>query len=102
MWTVSGAYKVDDGPGTQSDLIDAATWDRDYATLLSISGSGRHMKDRMTLHRNGDYADPVFLGHAMGISANYTIGYSNKADYTINAGFVSILFIECTSCDPDS
>lgn len=89
MWTISGAYQVDKGPDTQSNLVDTASWDQDYAALLDMSGSGRHFKDRMTLHRNGDYADPVFLGHAMSISANYTVEYSDNAEYTVNAGFVS-------------
>lgn len=89
MWTISGAYQVDKGPDTQSNLVDAASWDQDYAALLDMSGSGRHFRDRMTLHRNSDYADPVFLGHAMSISANYTVEYSGNAEYTVNAGFVS-------------
>ena len=91
MWTISGAYQVDKGPDTQSNLVNAASWDQDYAALLDMSGSGRHFRDRMTLHRNGDFADPVFLGHAMSISANYTVEYSDNAEYTVNAGFVSTL-----------
>lgn len=98
MWTISGAYQVDKGPETQSNLIDAATWDQDYAALLDMSGSGRHFKDRMTLHRNSDFADPVFLGHAMSISANYTVGYSDNAEYTVNAGFVSTFVAVQTIC----
>ena len=95
MWTTSGAYQVTNGTETQSNLMDAATWDQDYAALLDMSGSGRQYKDRMTLHRNSDYADPVFLDrHAMSISSNYTVVYSNDAEFTINAGFVSIL-IHC-------
>lgn len=62
-----------------------------FAGLLDMSGSGTHFKDRMTLHRNRDFADPVFLGHAMGISANYTVLYSENAEYTVNAGFVSVI-----------
>lgn len=90
MWTTTGAYQVTNGPSTQSNLIDAATWDQDYASLLDMKGSGRHYLDRMTLHRNSDDADPVFLdGHAMGISANYTVIYSADTEYTIDAGFVS-------------
>jgi len=95
MWTTSGAYQVTNGTETQSNLMDAATWDQDYAALLDMSGSGRQYKDRMTLHRNSDYADPVFLDrHAMSISSNYTVVYADDADFTINTGFVSIL-IHC-------
>lgn len=91
MWTVSGAYKVDDGPIMQSNLIDAKTWDPDYAALLDMSGSGRHFTDRMTLHRDSDSADPVFLSIGMGISANYTVNYGVDAGYTMDVGFVSAL-----------
>lgn len=89
MWTISDAYRVDNGTVTQSNLIDATTWDQDYAALLDMKGSGRHIKERITLHRNSDYADPVFTGGAMSISANYTVDYSTDAEYTINVGFVS-------------
>lgn len=90
MLTLSGAYQVSEGPQTQSDLRDASTWDEDYATLLNLSGSGRDVRDRMTLHRDSYNDDPVFLdGLAMGISANYTVEYSTEAGYTMNAGFVS-------------
>jgi hypothetical protein len=91
MLTLSGAYQVSDGPKTQSDLRDASTWDKDYAALLNLSGSGRNFRDRMTLHRDSYNDDPVFLdGLAMGISANYTVEYSEDAGYTMNAGFVSV------------
>jgi len=100
MWTTSGAYQVTNGTDTQSDLIDAATWDQDYAALLDMSGSGRHYKDRMTLHRNSDDADPVFLDrHAMSISSNYTVIYSDSADYTIDVGFVSTFYTVQLSWD---
>lgn len=90
MLTLSGAYQVSEGPQTQSDLRDASTWDEDYATLLNLSGSGRDVRDRMTLHRDSYNDDPVFLdGLAMGVSANYTVDYSTEAGYTMNAGFVS-------------
>jgi hypothetical protein len=90
MLTLSGAYQVSEGPQTQSDLRDASTWDEDYATLLNLSGSGRDVRDRMTLHRDSYNDDPVFLdGLAMGVSANYTVEYSTEAGYTMNAGFVS-------------
>jgi hypothetical protein len=97
MWTLSKAdgYKYENGTVMQSDPIyDAAKWDKDYATLLDMGGSGRRYNNRMTLHRNSDYADAAFLNHAMSISANYTVGYSANAYYTINAGFVSILFLK--------
>lgn len=92
MWTISGAYQVDSGPILQSNVIDAETWDQDYAALLDMSGSGRHFSERMTLHRDSDVADPVFVGAmAMGISANYTVNYSADSEYTMNVGFVSSL-----------
>ena len=92
MWTPSASYRVRTGLVTQSDLQDAAAWDRDYAALLNLQGSGRHYLERMTLHRNSDYDDYVFLDdHVMGISANYTVKYSAEAEYTMNAGFVSDL-----------
>lgn len=93
MWTISDAYRVDNGTVTQSNLIDATTWDQDYAALLDMKGSGRHIKERITLHRNSDYADPVFTGGAMSISANYTVDYSTDAEYTMNVGFVSAFHI---------
>lgn len=100
MWTLTGAYQVTDGPETQSNLIDAASWDPDYAALLDMSGSGRHYRDRMTLHRNDDFADPTFLdGQVMGISSNYTVNYSTDSEYTMNVGFVSTLDIPLTSCN---
>jgi hypothetical protein len=90
MLTLSGAYQVTGGPETQSDLRDASTWDGDYAALLNLSGSGRSISNRMTLHRNSYNNDPVFLdGLTMGVSANYTVEYSQDAGYTMNAGFVS-------------
>jgi hypothetical protein len=89
MLTLSGAYQVSDGPETQSGLRDASTWDADYAALLNLSGSGRNIRDRMTLHRDSYNNDPVFLdGLTMGVSANYTVEYSEDAGYTMNAGFV--------------
>lgn len=90
MWTISGAYQVTNGPLTQSGLQDGAAWDRDYAALLNLQGSGRHYLDRMTLHRNSNYEDYVSMdGHAMSISSNYTVRYSTEAEYTMNAGFLS-------------
>lgn len=90
MWSVTGAYQVTDGLATQSNLIDAVSWDPDYAVLLDMSGSGRHFRDRMTLHRDSDTADSVFLdGQVMGISSNYTVNYSADSEYTMNVGFVS-------------
>ena len=100
MWTTSGAYQVSNGPETQSNLIDAAAWDQDYAALLGMSGFGRQYKDRMTLHHNPNDNDPVFLDrHAMSISSNYTAVYSDSADYTMDAGFVSP---SATACIPSS
>jgi hypothetical protein len=96
MWTLGKAdgYKFENGTVMQSDPIyDAAEWDKDYAALLDMSGSGRRYNNRMTLHRNSDYADPAYLNHAMSISANYSVGYSADTEYTINAGFVSTLLI---------
>jgi hypothetical protein len=91
MLTLSGAYQVSDGPQTQSDLRDASTWDGDYAALLNLSGSGRNIRNRMTLHRDSYSSDPVFLdGLTMGVSADYTVEYSEDAGYTMDAGFVSI------------
>lgn len=91
MLTLSGAYQVSNGPLTQSGLRDASTWDKDYAALLDLGGSGRNFRDRMTLHRDSYNDDPVFLdGLAMGVSANYTVGYSSDAGYTMNTGFVSM------------
>jgi hypothetical protein len=90
MWSTSDAYRFDNGTATQSSPVEAASWDQDYATLLNMEGSGRHIKNRMTLYRDNDYEDAVFLdGLALDISANYTARYSTDAGYTINAGFVS-------------
>lgn len=49
MWTISGAYQVDKGPETQSNLIDAAAWDQDYAALLEHGRFGK------TLQRSDDF-----------------------------------------------
>ena len=90
MWANNDAYEVTDGPMTQSDQISATAWDRDYAALLDMESLGRHYKERITLHRNNDYADAVFLDwHAMSISANYTVNYSSDSGYTVDTGFVS-------------
>jgi hypothetical protein len=96
MWTLGKAdgYKFENGTVMQSDPVyDAAEWDKDYAELLDMKGSGRRYNNRMTLHRNSDYADPAFLNQALSISANYSVGYSADVEYTINAGFVSALLI---------
>jgi hypothetical protein len=46
-----------------------------------MEGSGRHIKNRMTLYRDNDYEDAVFLdGLALDISANYTARYSPTPD----------------------
>jgi len=91
MLTLSGAYQVSNGPESQSGLREASTWDKDYAALLNMSGSGRNFRPRLTLHRDSYTADPVFLdGLALGISANYTVDYSTDAGYTMNTGFVSV------------
>jgi hypothetical protein len=90
MFTLSGGYVYTDGPLTQSGLRDASTWDNDYAALLNLDGSGRQMINRMTLHRDSYNNDPVFLdGLTLGVSADYTVEYSEDAGYTMNAGFVS-------------
>jgi hypothetical protein len=91
MLTLSGGYEVTNGPLTQSGLREASKWDKDYTALLNLSGSGRQMINRMTLHRNSYVNDPVFLdGLTLGVSADYTAEYSEDAGYTMNAGFVSV------------
>lgn len=90
MWTKNGAYEVADGLMTQIDQIGATAWDRDYAALLDMEGLGRHYKERITLHRNDDYADAVFLDwHAMSIYANYIVNYSGDSGYTVDTGYLS-------------
>ena len=95
MLTLSGGYEVTNGPLTQSGLREASKWDKDYTALLNLSGSGRQMINRMTLHRNSYVNDPVFLdGLTLGVSADYTAEYSEDAGYTMNAGFVSVPTLE--------
>ena len=89
MLTVGGAWASSEGYVTESDLLDASSWDADYAALLGLEGVGRQIMERMTLFRDGDVTEPTFLDkHTMGISENYTASYSNDAYYTLDTGFV--------------
>lgn len=92
MWTASGAYAYSGGLRTQSDLIDGAAWDPDYASLLSLDGSGRHIQQRMTMYHGESTANPAYLDyHTMSVSEDYSVSYSPDTGYTMNVGFVSTL-----------
>lgn len=92
MWTASNAYLYTEGLSTQSDLIDAAAWDPEYASLLGLDGSGRHIRQRMTLH-HGDSTN--LDSNAMSVSENYSVRYSSEAGYTMDVGFVSVPRMIC-------
>ncbi|KAM0721509.1 hypothetical protein Q7P37_002433 [Cladosporium fusiforme] len=91
MWTSSDAYRFSGGLKTQSDLVEAAAWDSDYAALLDIEGSGRHFQQRMSFYHRGSTARPTFLdNHAMSISGDYSVRYSPDSGYTMDVGFFSL------------